>query len=132
MWKVKDVRILLIIALLCSTTSIAFSIKVPIPDEIKTKLGSSMIEALKNTPIWLTIDSIVGCTEDVGPDYVERIESIVGDLIITKKWECFKAFQAQLYPPQVIEIAKLATVWRIDLNEACYVICSGEVNSLMN
>jgi hypothetical protein len=121
MWKLKDPRIILIIALLCSTTAIAVSIKTPIPDDVRTKLGPTMIEALKNTPVWLTIDSIVGCTDDVGSDYVERIESIVGDLIVTKKWESFKMFQAQLYPPQVIEIAKLAIVRRIDFNNVFYV-----------
>lgn len=116
MWKLKDIRILLIIALLFSTTTIAFSIKVPIPDDIRSKLGSDMIEALRTTPMWLTIDSIVGCIEEEGFDYVDRVQASVGDFIITNRWDSFNAFQAQLYPSQIIEIAKLYFVRRIDLN----------------
>jgi len=113
----KFILVPLILTILVSSVAAlyTYSPRVTVPSEVEDKLSSDLIEALKTVPTWCTIECIVGCNWGSG-SFVEQVENEVGDLIITKVWVDFRAFLANLYPEQVIEVARLDIVWRIDLN----------------
>lgn len=90
-----------------------------IPEEIKDKLASDLIEILSTTPVDQEVDVIVGCT---GPQYLERAEEVIGNFTVLNDWDSFQMFHAMLLPPQIVDLASQSFVWRIDYNSAQIVI----------
>ncbi|MHA1577903.1 MAG: hypothetical protein ACTSU3_11125 [Candidatus Thorarchaeota archaeon] len=92
---------------------------VDIPEEIKDKLASDLIEILSNTSVDQEVDVIVGCEE---PGYIERTLDVIGNFTLLKDWTSFMMFHAMLFPQQIVDLASEDFVWRIDYNSEVSVI----------
>jgi hypothetical protein len=86
---------------------------VDIPESIKDKLGSDLIEILSSTSVDQEVDVIVVCA---GPRYLERTLDVLGNYTLLKDWTNFMMFHAMLFPPQIVELASQTFVSRIDYN----------------
>lgn len=85
-----------------------------IPDKVRTKLGEDVVEMLTSGKT--LVDAIVTCKMDGYEDYLERAQEYLENIEVTKNWNRFKMFRSTLTADQLVKIAELPFITRIDNN----------------
>ena len=103
-----------------STTVVAQSTDVGsdwISSDVIAKLGHSLVSTLNNNQADdRKLDVLIRCDKNSEPNYVAEARTQVRDMTITKVWQCLGGFRAEATPSEVLKIAKMSFVTRIDLN----------------
>lgn len=110
----KYVLIVSAISLLVFSGFVLWSVtRASVPDDVKHKLGSDLIERIQAGTLATIHDSIVACRSI---DDAYTVIDTLPDESVEQVWELLGGFHAFLTPEEIFRIARMDEVVRIDYN----------------